>query len=136
MADLTVLTGKLGRKVQPDDAFYKFTDEDLADEIMEALVYLDPELTLADLTAHQEMLVMYKARSSCYYALAGKHAENIRFRIENDEYFGNMAYDQYMKMAATYENLFKENAGIQVNTMTRRQTGTGRMAPYEPGDRP
>ena len=139
MADLSRLVEKLGKRVQPSDDFYKFTDLELQDEILEAMVHLDPELTLDTLTKQDELMIMYKARSSCYYSLAGKHAENIRFRIENDEYHSNQAYASYLAMAKQYENLYNEMAGggrIHVNTVTRTQTGTGRKAPYYEGDTP
>lgn len=136
MTRLETMVEKLGRKVQPADDFYKFSPIDLEDEILEAMVFIDPGFTVEGLTPLQEMLVMYKARSSCYYTLAGKHAENIRFRIENDEYFSQQAYEHYMGLGARYESMFKENVSIQVNTATRRQTGTGLKAPYDLGDTP
>lgn len=136
MADLITLAEKLGRKVQPSDDFYKFSDIDLQDEIKEAIIHVDPDLIPEKLNKQQEMLVMYKARSSCYFALAVKHAENMRFRIENDEYNGQHVYNHYMSLGQKYEDLFNENVGIQVNTVTRTQTGTGRKAGYYPGDTP
>lgn len=136
MADLIVMAEKLGRKVQPADDFYKFSPQDLQEEILDAIAFIDPELTPEKLDKQQDLLVMYKARSSCYYALAVKHAENMRFRIENDEYHGQHVYSQYMSLAQKYEDLFNENIGIQVNTVTRTQTGTGRKAGYYPGDMP
>lgn len=139
MADVTLLAQKLGKKVQPSDDFYKFTEQDLQEEIIEAMMYLDPELTIEELNKTQELLVMYKARSSCYYTLASKHAENIRFSVENDEYHANQPYNAYLTLAKQYEDLFNQLAGgvsIQVNTVTRTQTGTGRKAPYYQGDTP
>lgn len=134
--DLTSLADKLGKKVQPKDEFYQFSPDELADEIMEAIVYIDPELTPETLSKNQEILVMYKARSSCYYGLASKHAENMRFRIENDEYHGQQPYDNYMRLAQKYESLFEASNTIQVSTVTRTQTGTGRKAGFYPGDMP
>lgn len=139
MADVILLAGQLGRKVQPADDFYKFTELELIDEINEALIYLDPELNIEDLTKRQEILVLYKAMSSCYYGLATKHAENIRFRIENDEYHGQDPYNAYMALGKKYEDIFDRLVGggeIQVNTVTRTQTGTGLKAPYYWGDTP
>lgn len=139
MADLTLLVGKLADKVQPKDDFYKFSDMELQDEILEAMVFVDPDLTIEELSKKQEIMVLYKARSSCYYSLASKHAENMRFRIENDEYHGNQPHTAYLTLARKYEQLFNElvgGASIQVNTVTRTQTGTGRKAPYYQGDTP
>lgn len=139
MADLNNLVAKLGRKVQPSDEFYKFSDLELQEEILDAMAYVDPELHVEDLTKEQELLVMYKARSSCYYTLASKHAENMRFRIENDEYHGNQPHNAYLNLAMQYEKMFEDMNGggkIQVNTVTRTQTGTGRKAPYYVGDTP
>ena len=42
-----------------------------------------------------------------------------------------------MNLGAKYEKLFEEQGGgIEVNTVTRTQTGTGRKAGYYPGDTP
>lgn len=139
MADLNLLVNKLSKRVQPNDDFYKFSDLELQEEILDALVHLDPDLTIETLTKQDELMLLYKARSSCYYFLAGKHAENMRFRIENDEYHGNQPHTAYLTMAKQYEALYDELAGggrIHVNTVTRTQTGTGRKAPYYEGDTP
>lgn len=136
MADLALLTKRLEERVQPSDDFYKFTTSQLSDEIMEALTIYNPNYHIADLPKEEEHLVLWKAMSSCYYILAGKHAENIRFKIENDEYHGQQATPNYLALAQKYETLFNENRGIDVNTVTRRQTGTGLKAPYEYGDKP
>jgi hypothetical protein len=134
MADINELVSKLDRRVQPNDEFYKFTSEDLLGEIEDTISLLD--LTVETLTAKQEVLVLYKARSSCYYTLASKYAENMRFRVENDEYHGQHPYEHYMALAKRYEDLFNENLSIEVNTVTRTQTGTGLKAPYYAGDKP
>lgn len=138
MATISDLATKLGSKVQPSDTFYQFSTTDLQDEITDALLYmdLDPDTDVATLTKLQETLVILKARSSCYYALAGKHAENMRFRLEKDEFFGNMPVDQYTKLGDKYEQRFQDMRGIQVHTVTRTQTGTGLKAPYYAGDKP
>lgn len=139
MADLNLLVTRLGSRVQPSEDFYKFSDLELQEEIMEALAHLDPELTISELTKQEELMVMYKARSSCYYNLASKHAENMRFRIENDEYHGQQPHTAYLALAKKYEDMYNELAGggrIHVNTVTRTQTGTGRKAPYYQGDTP
>lgn len=134
MADINGLVEKLARRVQPNDDFYKFTSDELLDEIEDALSIL--ELTVDVITPKQEVLVLYKARSSCYYSLASKHAENMRFRVENDEYHGQHPYEHYMALAKRYEDLFNDSKDIEVNTVTRTQTGTGLKAPYYSGDRP
>lgn len=139
MADVQLLAQRLGRKVQPADDFYKFTDLELVDEIYEAIICLDPDLDIEEMTKRQEVLVIYKAMSSCYYGLATKHAENVSFRIENDEYHTQDPYTAYMALGKKYEDLFDQLVGggeIHVNTLTRTQTGTGRKAPYYMGDTP
>lgn len=135
MADLSILVKRLER-VQPSDDFYKFTSSQLQQEIEEALMVYKPDYTIETLPKAEEHLVIWKAMSSCYYILAGKHAENIRFKIQNDEYHGQQATPNYLRLAEKYEQLFNENRGIDVNTVTRRQTGTGLKAPYYSGDRP
>ena len=139
MADLAVLVARLSSQVQPSDDFYKFSEVEIKEEIMEAITHLDPELTIDTLTKVEELMVLYKARSSCYYTLASKHAENMRFRIENDEYHGNQPHTAYLALAQKYGAMYDELAGggrIHVNTVTRTQTGTGRKAPYYQGDKP
>lgn len=135
MADLSNLVKRVSR-VQPSDDFYKFTDAQFQDEILEALVVYNPNYTVADLPKEEEHLVIWKAMSSCYYILAGKHAENIRFKVQNDEYHGQQAMPSYLRLAEKYESMYNENRGIDVNTVTRRQTGTGLKASYYSGDTP
>jgi hypothetical protein len=136
MADINAMVSKLERKVQPTDDFYKFSPEALKDEIEEALIHYDSGLSIEVLNKEQELMVMYKAMSSCYYLLASKHAENMRFRIENDEYHGDQPHRAYLALAEKYEKLYESNSGISVHTVTRTQTGTGRKAPYYVGDTP
>ena len=134
---LDKLVSKLGRKIQPADEFYRFSDEELQDEIEDAFTYAYPEIEdIETLSKEEQLQVLTKAISSCYYVLAGKHAENIRFRIENDEYHGDQANTAYRILAKQYENAFNENKSIMVNTVTRTQTGTGLKAPYGYGDTP
>jgi hypothetical protein len=135
MADLSNLVGRLSR-VQPSEEFYKFTDMQLRDEILDALTVYKPEYTIEELPREEEHLVLWKAMSSCYFLLAGKHAENFRFKVQNDEYHGQQVGPQYVALAEKYEKMYNENRGIDVNTVTRRQTGTGLKAPYYSGDTP
>lgn len=130
------LINKLLRKVNFPDNDFQFEREELEDEIEEAMVLINPNLTLLTMTSHDELLVMYKSRSACYYTLASKHAEGMRFKVENDEYFGDQPFRAYLALAEKYKALFEENVGIQVNTVTRTQTGTGLKAPYYLGDMP
>lgn len=139
MEKLIELVVKLSKRVQPSDDFYSFSDVELQEEILDAMALLDPNLTPCTLTPQDELLIMYKARSSCYFILAAKHAENMRFRIENDEYHGDQPHRAYLALANRYEQMFDDLSGggrIQVNTVTRTQTGTGRKAPYYQGDTP
>jgi hypothetical protein len=136
MADLSKMVTRLGDKVQPSDDLYKFTPTQLEAEITEALLIYNSDYTIGTLPPGEEHLVMWKAMSSCYFILASKHAENIRFRVQNDEYHGQQATPNYLRLAEKYESLFNENRSIQVNTVTRRQTGTGLKAPYYSGDTP
>jgi hypothetical protein len=136
MADLKALAEKLGNRVQPSEDIHQFTPAQLEDEIMEALMIYRPSYSIADLPKEEEHLVLWKAMSSCFYILAGKHAEQIRFKIQNDEYHGQHATSNFLSMADKYENMFNEYKGIDVNTVTRRQTGTGQKAPHYNGDTP
>lgn len=78
---------------------------------------------------------MWKAMSECYFILAGKHAENIRIRVEHDEYHGQYASGNYMKVGERYLKMYEENKGVDVRTVTRTQTGTNRKAPPYFGDK-
>lgn len=136
MADLAYLVKRLSERIQPADDFYKFTNDQLQSELLEALVIYNPTYHIADLPKEEEHLVLWKAMSSCYYILATKHAENIRFKVQNDEYHGQQATPNYLKLAEKYDEMYNENRGIDVNTVTRTQTGTGLKAPYYLGDTP
>ena len=141
---MTVLGKLLSRMqvVQPDDEHYKFSEEQLTAEIEDACTYAFPEIEdIETLTKVQQLQVLNKAKSSCYFILAGRHAENMRFRIENDEYHGDQVHANYLSLANKFQEAFENNLEeiipeIEVNTVTRRQTGTNRKAPYYQGDTP
>lgn len=129
------LLEKLKRRVQPTEEEYQFLDEELEAILEESVIDLDPDLDLETLPKEKENLVMWKAMSECYFILAGKHAENIRIRVEHDEYHGQYASGNYMKVGERYLKMYEENKGVDVRTVTRTQTGTNRKAPPYFGDK-
>lgn len=136
MADIVLLVDRLQRRVQPSDESLQFSDTDFYQAIEDAVMEMTGQLSVEDVQPTDELPVLYQAMSSCYYTLASKTAENMRFKIQNDEYFGYQVHQQYLSLAEKFKGMAEESRGIQVHTVTRTQTGTGRKAPYYLGDKP
>lgn len=136
MTSLDSLVTKLDKRVQPKEDDYKFSPGDLQEILEDSLSEHNPEYGFDTLPKAEENLVLWLAMSQAYLILAGHQAENMRFKIENDEYHGNMPHLQYLEMAKRYQGKYDENKPIQVNTVTRTHVGTGLKVGYNPGDTP
>lgn len=135
MANLENLIRRI-EMAQPSEEAHKFSEEEMKLILEDAIMQHNVDYTVETLPKEEEHLVVWLTMSVLYYQLAGKTADNIRFRIQNDEYHGQSIPLNYFRMAQAYEKKYNENRNIQVNTVTRRQVGTGLYAPYYPGDRP
>jgi hypothetical protein len=136
MASIDSLVQKLEKRVQPKEDDYKFSPDDLLVMLEDSLMEHNPEYDFDTLPKAEESLVFWLAMSQAYLILAGHHAENMRFKIENDEYHGNMPHLHYLEMAEQYRKRYNENKAIQVTTVTRTHVGTGLKVGYNPGDTP
>lgn len=137
--DLSTPYGRLMKRisvVQPKEPELQFTEEELEMFLEEAVLEHTSGASLENLPEEEEYLVAWLAMSNAYYQLAGRTADHIRFRVQNDEYHAQTVPLNYMRIAQAMEKKYKENKNIEVNTLTRRQTGTGLYSPYYPGDRP